>query len=272
MFQVNGKLTNKINIKDRVVQYGDGVFETIAVKKNSVEFWKEHYRRLSQGCRVLKIKCPSELFLRKEITNFLKKIKKKKFVLKLIISRGEGGRGYKPPKNMKPTRILGAYDWPHYPEINYKKGIKIGICKSKIGFQPFLSKIKHLNRLEQVIARSEWETKKITESIMLDFNDNVIEGTMSNIFGIKKNIFYTPLIQFSGVEGVMRNVILKLLKKRKEKYKIKKITMKELLSFDEIFICNSIFGIWSVRQISNKKFPFGKKTQETINFLSNYKN
>ena len=90
MFQVNGKLTNKINIKDRAVQYGDGVFETIAVKKNSVEFWKEHYRRLSQGCRVLKIKCPSELFLRKEITNFLKKIKKKKFVLKLIISRGEG--------------------------------------------------------------------------------------------------------------------------------------------------------------------------------------
>ena len=105
MFQVNGKLTNKINIKDRVVQYGDGVFETIAVKKNSVEFWKEHYRRLSQGCRVLKIKCPSELFLRKEITNFI---------------------------------------------------------------------------------------KKITESIMLDFNDNVIEGTMSNIFGIKK-IFSIPL-------------------------------------------------------------------------------
>ena len=103
---------------------------------------------------------------------------------------------------------------------------------------------------------------------MLDLNGNVIEGTISNIFGIKKNIFYTPIIKNSGVEGIMRGVILKLLKEKKEKYIIKKITLKELLKFDEIFVCNSIFGIWPVIKISKKKFSFGEKTKEIINFLS----
>ena len=268
MFQINGKLTNKISVEDRAVQYGDGVFETIAVKENLMGFWKEHYQRLSKGCKVLKIKCPSELFLKKEISKFVKKIKKNKFILKIIISRGIGGRGYNPPKKAKPTRILGAYNWPDYPKANFKKGIKMDVCKTRIATQPFLSQIKHLNRLEQIIARSEWQAKNISESIMLDFNENVIEGTMSNIFGVKKNIFYTPNIKFSGIEGIMRGVILKLLKKNKKKYMIKKIMLKELLKFDEVFVCNSIFGIWPVIKISKKKFSFGEKTKEIINFLS----
>ena len=267
MFQINGKLTNKINIKDRAVQYGDGVFETIAVKENLLEFWKEHYHRLNKGCKILKIRCPSELFLRNEIFKFLEKIKKKKFVLKIIISRGEGGRGYNPPKKANPTRIMGVYDWPNYPEKNLEKGIIMGVCKTRISTQPYLSKIKHLNRLEQIIARSEWQKKSISESLMLDFNDYVIEGTTSNVFGVKKNIFYTPLVKLSGIEGIIRNVILKILKKKKERYKEKNIKLKELLNFDEIFICNSIFGIWPVKQILNKKFLIGKKTKELINHL-----
>ena len=268
MFQINGKQTNKISIEDRAVQYGDGVFETIAVKEKLLEFWKEHYQRLNNGCKILKIKCPSKTFLKKEINKFIKKTKKNKFVLKIIISRGIGGRGYNPPRNSKPTRILGIYDWPNYLETNFTKGIMMDICKIRISAQPFLSKIKHINRLEQIIARSEWQNKSISESIMLDLNDNVIEGTMSNIFGVKKNIFYTPNIKFAGIEGIMRGVILKLLKKNKKKYIIKKITLKELLKFEEIFVCNSIFGIWSVIKISKKKFSFGEKTKEIINLLS----
>ena len=163
---------------------------------------------------------------------------------------------------------MGVYDWPNYPDINFTKGIMMNVCKTRISIQPFLSQIKHLNRLDQIIARSEWQSKTIAESIMLDLNDNVIEGTISNIFGLKKNIFYTPIIKNSGVEGIMRGVILKLLKEKKEKYIIKKITLKELLKFDEIFVCNSIFGIWPVIKISKKKFSFGEKTKEIINFLS----
>ena len=268
MFQVNGKISKTIDVRDRSVQYGDGVFETIAVKEKLLRFWKEHYQRLNKGCKILKIKCPAEIFLKKEINKFLKKTKKKKFILKIIISRGIGGRGYNPPTNTKPARILGIYDWPNYPEINFTKGIIMDVCKTRISSQPFLSQIKHLNRLEQIIARSEWQSKTISESIMLDFNDNVIEGTMSNIFGVKKNIFYTPNIKFSGIEGIMRGVILKLLKKNKKKYMIKKIMLKELLKFDEVFVCNSIFGIWPVIKISKKKFSFGEKTKEIINFLS----
>ena len=143
------------------------------------------------------------------------------------------------------------------------------ICKTRISIQPTLSEIKHLNRLEQIIARLEWQSKAISESIMLDSNDNVIEGTMSNFFGIKKNVFYTSTIKFSCIEGIMRGVILKLLKKNKKKYIIKKITLKEFLKFDEIFMCNSILGIWPVIKISKKKFSFGKKTKEIIDLLFN---
>ena len=268
MFQVNGKISKTIDVRDRSVQYGDGVFETIAVKEKSLKFWKEHYQRLNKGCKVLKIKCPPEVFLKKEINKFLRKTKKEKLVLKIIISRGVGGRGYNPPRNTKPTRILGIYDWPNYLETNFTKGIMMDICKTRISAQPFLSKIKHINRLEQIIARSEWQSRNIAESIMLDMNNNVIEGTMSNIFGIKKNIFYTPIIENSGVEGIMRGVILKLLEKNKKKNIIKKITLKELLKFDEVFVCNSIFGIWPVIKISKKKFSFGEKTKEIINLLS----
>ena len=141
------------------------------------------------------------------------------------------------------------------------------ICKTRISVQPTLSEIKHLNRLEQIIARLEWQSKAISESIMLDSNDNVIEGTMSNFFGVKENVFYTSTIKFAGIEGIMREVILKLLKKNKKKYIIKKITLKEFLKFDEIFMCNSIFGIWPVIKISKKRFSFGKKTKEIIDLL-----
>ena len=267
MFKINGKLTEKISIKDRAVQYGDGVFETIAVDNFVLKFWNEHYQRLNKGCRILKIKCPKESFLKKEINNFIKRIKNKKFVLKIIISRGKGGRGYNPPKKIIPTRILGIYNWPNYPVKNYTKGIKINICKTRIALQPSLSRIKHLNRLEQILARSEWQNNIIAESLMMDLNNNIIEGTMSNIFGIKKNIFYTPDLLKSGVEGVMRSIIIKLLKKKKKKIIIKNISHKELLKFEEVFICNSIFGIWPVIKIQNKKFIFGKETRELMNFF-----
>ena len=85
MFQVNGKISKTIDVRDRSVQYGDGVFETIAVKEKLLKFWKEHYQRLNKGCKILKIKCPSEIFLKKEINKFLKRTEKKKFFLKIII-------------------------------------------------------------------------------------------------------------------------------------------------------------------------------------------
>ena len=145
----------------------------------------------------------------------------------------------------------------------------MNICKTRISDQPTLSEIKHLNKLEQIIARLEWQSKAISESIMLDSNNNVIEGTMSNFFGVKKNVFYTSTTKSAGVEGIMRRIILKLLKKNKKKYIIKKITLKEFLKFDEIFMCNSIFGIWPVIKIAKKNFSFGKKTKEIIDLLFN---
>ena len=271
MFQVNGKITKIIDIQDRAVQYGDGVFETIVVKDRKIEFWKYHFQRLSKGCTSLKIKSPAENLLIKEINKLIKKTKARKFILKIIVSRGKGGRGYNPPKKSNPTRILGIYNWPEYPKKNYTKGIKVNVCKTRISLQPSLSTIKHLNRLEQILARSEWQSNDISESIMLDTENNVVECTMSNIFGVKNKTFYTPNLSLAGVEGVMRCVILKILNNKKQKYFIKKIPLKEFLKFDEIFVCNSVFGIWPVIKIGKKNFFYGEETKKLIDILSTIK-
>ena len=268
MFQVNGKISKTIDIQDRSVQYGDGVFETIAVYDKKPEFWIDHFKRLKKGCKILKIKCPSEKFLKKEIKKFFTKLKLKKFILKIIISRGKGGRGYKLPETMKPVRILGMYKWPNYPKKNISEGVNLNICKTKLSQQPSLSGIKHLNKLEQIIARSEWTNKFISESIMLDNKNNVVEGTMSNIFGIKNNNFIVPEIKFAGIHGIMRKIIIDILKRKKEKYLIKEINIQSFLKMDEIFICNSIFGVWPVIKIKNKKFLFGQKTKHIIELVN----
>ena len=265
---INGIFTKKIDIADRGFQFGDGIFETIAFSKDNLEFWSEHMSRLKKGCKVLSMPCP-------DLKKIFFKAKKmcKSFnaqgVLKLIVSRGIGERGYKIPEKIKPSWAISLYPWPKFPEANFIRGVNVRKCITTISRQPLLSRIKHLNRLEQVLARSEWKARNITEGLMCDDQDHVIEGTMSNIFGVKKNIFYTPIIKLSGIKGIMRRIILKLLKKNKEKYIIKKITLKEFLKFDEIFVSNSIFGIWPVIKISKKKFLFGKKTKKIISLLSN---
>ena len=263
---INGIFTRKIDIADRGFQFGDGIFETMAFSEDNLEFWSEHMSRLKKGCKVLSMPCP-------DLKKIFFKAKKmcKSFnaqgALKLIVSRGIGERGYKIPEKIKPSWAISLYPWPKFPEANFIQGVNVRKCITTISRQPLLSRIKHLNRLEQVLARSEWKARNITEGLMCDDKDHVIEGTMSNIFLVKNNNLYTPNLDFCGIDGIMRNIVIKIAKSKNIKISIQKIKYNELFKADGLFLVNSLIGIWPIRRLDNKIYQPIDLTKEIANRL-----
>jgi 4-amino-4-deoxychorismate lyase len=259
MILINGEKLSQLAISDRGFQYGDGLFETIEVLNGHLIFIEQHLQRLSLGCEKLLIPVPDKQLLLNEAEIVSQNINHG--VLKIIITRGSGGRGYKQPDILKPTRILSLHPYPEYPQDFYQHGINARFCQQRLGLNPTLAGIKHLNRLEQVLARAEWNTAEIQEGIMLDLNSNVIEGTMSNVFFVKNNRLYTPLLTQSGIAGIMRDFVLQTAIANGIEVKQNQFTAEQLLIADEIFVTNSIIGIWGVKLLAQQSFAIGEMTR-----------
>jgi 4-amino-4-deoxychorismate lyase len=257
---INGIATNEISSLDRGLQYGDGVFETIAVEKGKLLCWDEHLARLESGCQCLNIPCPDKALLKDETTSLVNSSERS--VTKLIITRGQGGRGYTPPEEAKPSRIISLHPYPDYPEEYSTQGVNIRTCNYRYAHNKALAGIKHLNRLEQVLARSEWKDTAIAEGLVLDQNKNVIEGTMSNVFCVIDNVLCTPDLTLCGVEGVIRNKIIELASSININVEVKELSLEKLNEATEIFVCNSVIGVWSVKMLDDKKLSVSDKTKE----------
>ena len=268
MFLVNGQVTDQLPVTDRGLHYGDGLFETMAVVNGTVRFWQQHFQRLQKGCQYLSIPVPEQKTLDAEIERILSSHdREEQAVIKLIVTRGSGGRGYKPPVSATPSRILGLYPWPDYPEDFSTQGIKLYACKTRLSQNTSLAGLKHLNRLEQVLARNEWLDDSFAEGLMCDQQGRVIEGTMTNLFWIHDDCLCTPRLDFCGVEGIMRARILQLASDMKLKVKINNYGLDNLLSADGVFLCNSIIGIWPVaqfKQINWKPHPIARQFMELL--------
>ena len=259
---VNGELTTCIATSDRALHYGDGLFETIAVKAGECEHWYEHMTRLADGCQRLNIPTPDAHQLLVESQQLC--ADQEQAVLKIIISRGSGGRGYRAPEPVQPTRIVSVHPWPRYPASYVQEGVQLHLCSTKLACQPALAGIKHLNRLEQVLARNEWHDPDISEGLMSDVNGNIIEGTMSNYFLVSNGELITPKIVDCGVTGIMRKHILNQAVLHEISVKEKNITLDELYAADELFICNSIIGIWPVKKLQDIEYDVVGKITATI--------
>jgi len=201
-------------------------------------------------------------------------------VLKLILTRGNAERGYKIVDNPV-TRITTLSTMPDITDLK-RGGISVLLCQTQLARQPLLAGVKHLNRLEQVMARSEWDRNDITEGIVCDTDGFVIEGCMSNLFWIKGNTLFTPTLSHSGVIGVVRNLLLDLC----EEEQLLSISegfynIQDLLSADEIFVTNSVFDVLAVKEIhldqssvnsglSGQVFEFGAKTRALNSLLQQY--
>ncbi len=262
---LNGISTSQINIQDRGLQYGDGLFETMHVQDGQLPLWAYHWQRLQKGCSQLAIPLPDKAILEKEINLLISN--QKQAVLKLILTRGVGERGYAIPKPCHPSRILMLADRPDYSQNYRQTGIRVYSCKTRLGINPGLAGIKHLNRLEQVLARNEWPATEYQEGLLLDVEGYVIEGTMSNVFWVKNNQLFTPDLSRSGVEGVMREIVMNLAKAHSISTNIGGWLQKEPFDAEEIFFSNSLIGLWPVSYIFGKAFPVGPVTQQLQSLL-----
>ncbi|WP_455205255.1 aminodeoxychorismate lyase [Kaarinaea lacus] len=262
---INGAPSDHVSAFDRGLQYGDGVFETIKVNQGRLCLWDNHIERLQQGCERLYISAPDGQVLEFEARHLAKGITKG--VIKIIVTRGTGGRGYKTSPGVAATRILIGYSYPEYPTTYWSNGVATRFCQSMLGYNASLAGIKHLNRLEQIIARAEWQDEDISEGIMLDENGKVIEGTMTNIFFAEKNILVTPALEKCGVKGVMRDQILSIAQDTGVSFDISEVGKERLLAADEVFLSNSIIGIWPVNKIEQKSFTIGPITTSMMQQL-----
>jgi 4-amino-4-deoxychorismate lyase len=252
---INGKAVDCVASSDRGLLYGDGLFETIAVVSGSMRHWPRHLSRLQAGCDRLGIPAVNEVELENECQSLAGNADKA--VLKVLVTRGSGGRGYRTPDRPSPTRIVQLHEWPAYSPACAERGVAVRVCNTRLGHNPALAGIKHLNRLEQVLARQEWEDKDIMEGLLLDSAGHLIEGTMSNIFLVRDGTLLTPDLHRCGVAGIMRTQIMELAGRLPIDVQVGPVEMQHLQEADEVFICNSLIGIWPVIAVDASDYKTG---------------
>lgn len=254
-YLVNGNFNLAISPFDRGFAYGDGVFRTMRVKNCVPIDWPQHYQKLVADCAVIGIVCPSAELLMNDLQQlFIPDVlsTNQSAVAKIIITRGEGERGYATPAITTPMRVIVKSAMRQYADEYYTNGVRLLQCETRLAKQPKLAGIKHLNRLENVIARMEWRDDSIFDGLFLDDQDNVIECTMSNIFARFDNHIITPDLTQCGVSGITRQQIINIAKVLKSTIEVATLPLNQLLEADEVIVCNSLYGAFQVRQVVDK--------------------
>ncbi|MFQ5642375.1 MAG: aminodeoxychorismate lyase [Thiogranum sp.] len=257
---VNGQPGDRVSAAERALQYGDGLFETIRVRHAAPEYLARHMQRLSTGCERLQFPPLDRALVRRELVELAGQ--QQDAVLKYTLSRGVSSRGYRFGPEPEVTRIAAVQPLPHWPSDPQQNGVRTRVCSTRLATQPLLAGIKHLNRLEQVLARAEWTDADIVEGLMLDRQQHLIEGTMSNIFIVNGRELLTPELSGCGVAGVMRSVILDLAAALGLPVRTAPVTMDDVSAGQEIFVCNSLIGIWPVVSVEGiGEFAVGRLTR-----------
>jgi 4-amino-4-deoxychorismate lyase len=247
-----------ININDRALQYGDGVFETLRIVNGSIPMWEYHLQRLKNTQNILGL--PLDDFFSQWddfVTQSLSHIASG--CAKLIVSRGEGPRGYKIPPQVSLNWWLSITD---LPAVSNKSDFRLTLCRHTLSRQPTLAGLKHLNRLDQVMARSEWsEHENFDEGIMFNLDGDVTEGTMSNIFWLKEGRLLTPDLTQEGIDGCVRRWIIEQGRSNSPVIIEKGAKLDQLLAADAVFITNSLLGIQKVTEIDGHVINQNRKVE-----------
>ena len=263
MILVNGKASEHISAADRGLHYGDGVFETLVYKDGKIRALKAHLIRLEEGATQLKIPMPDIDVLTDELQQVASaesETQSGDAVLKIILTRGAGGRGYRPSVQPQPTRIISRHALATYPK-RAEEGVAVRICAQRLVDNPTLAGMKHLNRLEQVLARMEWDDDEITEGLMCNAHGDIVEGTSSNVFIVESGVLITPPVDRCGVAGIVRAELFEIAHAAGIPCHQRYISPAEFAAADEAFICNSVNGIWPVRQLEDSPIALGAVTR-----------
>jgi len=256
---LNGVEKDTLAISDRGLSYGHGVFETILLKEGRLNLWDLHLQRLILGC--VRLGIPTEGLEQALESDLACLPPAHTGIVKLIITCGSGGRGYATPDNAQVSRIIQLTPLPDYTELPALKGIAVCHCSTRLAIQPLLAGIKHLNRLEQVLARAEWQGSVYREGLVCSMEGELIEATMSNLFFVRNGELCTPDLSRCGVAGVMRARILQIAQQSKMPVRVGRYWPRVLDEADEIFICNSLIGIWPVTSLEGRAYSPGPVTR-----------
>jgi 4-amino-4-deoxychorismate lyase len=248
---VDGAHTAHVPAGDRGLHYGDGLFETLAVRAGEPEFLDYHLERLARGCATLGFRAPDRRLLEREIADGASALRDG--VLKLIVTRGSAGRGYRPPSEPAVLRILLGYDLPAHPPEWAAAGVRVRVCDTRLGRNRRLAGLKHLNRLEQVLARAEWDDPGVAEGLMLDDAGHVVCATSANVFVARGGELITPSIAESGVAGVMRRVLMEAAARARIAVAERTVSLAEVNDASELMLSNSLIGLWRVREVGGRE-------------------
>ncbi|MDP6967662.1 MAG: aminodeoxychorismate lyase [Gammaproteobacteria bacterium] len=268
---INGQPATNLSLADRGLAYGDGVFETIALQGQQLQLWQAHWQRLQHGLHRLGIEVDtSELQqqLRQDIQQALQGWSQVQGVLKIIVTRGIGGRGYAPPATPQLTRIVQVSLWPDGRASLPEQGVCLHLCRHVWGHNPALAGIKHLNRLDQVLARQEWSAADRHEGLMLNQAGHVQSGVMSNIFVEHQGRLYTPLNDGAGIDGIMAAQVMAIGQAKGIQVHQQAISMDFLQHSDGVFLTNSLNGIWPVVGIADQAYKITAMTRELQSLLA----
>ena len=260
---VDGELLEQVSAADRGLHYGDGLFETIAVIDGQPRFWQGHMDRLAAGCERLDMPVIPQSVLLREVQTVT--AGRSPCTVKIILTRGASGIGFRPKPVEQPTRVVSSFPWPDVEGNPELTGVEARICKLRLGIQPELAGMNHLNRLEQVRARAEWNDPRIHEGILLDREDHVISAIRSNIFLVFGDLILTPRLDRCGIRGVMRAAILAAFREQCEQ---RRVTIDMLPEADEVFICNALHGVYPVTRIDHWEYGIGTITRDVQEWLS----
>jgi len=244
---VDGIRTEAVAATDRGLNYGDGLFETMRLHAGVICLLDRHLRRLRQGCERLRLPYPGDAPIAADIAA-LAAASSGEGVVRLVLTRGDGGRGYAPPPAARGRRIVSLHGLPPPGPAEWS----VGICKVRLGRSATLGGLKHLGRLEQVLAAGEVAEAGWDEGLMLDDGDRVIEATRHNLFFVRDGGVWTPPLDGCGVAGVMRGLLLETLAARGLPGGEAQLRYHELHEIDELFLCNAVAGVRPVSRIGGR--------------------
>jgi len=262
---VDGLAADAVAATDRGLHFGDGLFETIAVTGGRPRRWERHMARLRAGCARLGFPAPDAGVCLGEAQALC--AGRDRAVLKLIVTRGSGGRGYRPPRDPRPTRIMLCRDWPDTPARIRAGGAQVRFCRTRLGRNPLLAGLKHLNRLEYVLARAEWGDA-FDEGLLCDDLGHVVEGTVTNLFAVSQGAIHTPDLSQCGVAGVVRGEIMERAEQLAIPLQVAQLTRDFVEQADELFLTNSLIGVWPVARVEQREHGIGPITRRLMAALT----
>ena len=226
---------------NRAFAYGEALFETMRAHRGELPWWPRHWARLADGAQRLAMPLPQLARVEAEAHALLAG---DSAVIKLHLSRS-GQRGYAPEAGALPVWVLSKHALPASAEA-----LALIVADIRLSAQPALAGLKHGNRLEQILARSQAQAAGADEAVMCDASGRVIAASSANLFARIGGEWRTPSLEHCGVAGVMRGWLLDTIDAR-----IAPITLDELHEASAVFLCNAVRGILPVRRLGEVAWP-----------------